>query len=207
MLRHTRPHSFVQLLAPSCLAHTISSIFFVCVSVFAYTHTCMCLLIKLIKLLPLTMWSFASVLASCFSLCSCSFAFSVSSYCFVCYAILSLLCLFFGLSSLCAPHAVCVCARETYVCSVCLAYMCIQPLCMLSRLACVTLYLWVCLVPLVQVVTSAFISLVWGSCSPLRSAPGQQHGRCHQTLQQTLTVMCTHVHHLVHTMSLFHSYT
>lgn len=37
------------------------------------------------------------------------------------------------------------------------------------------------LVPLVQVVTSAFISLVWGSCSPLCSAPGQQRSRCHQT--------------------------
>lgn len=59
---------------------------------------------------------------------------------------------------------------------------------------------WVCLVPLVQVVTSAFISLVWGSCSPLRSAPGQQRSRCHQTLQQTHTQ--SYVHCLIHTVSL-----
>lgn len=45
------------------LAHSISSI---CVCVFAYMHMHV-LLIKLIKLLPLTMCCFASVLASSFS--------------------------------------------------------------------------------------------------------------------------------------------
>lgn len=162
------------------------------------------LLIKLIKLLPLTMCCFASVLASSFSyvftlylfVCVCSFVFSF----YILFCLLN--CFIFALVSrpcvlVCPPCLLCVG-------DICLLCVCVLSVCVHSVCMSLGLHVWlcicvlcerVCLVPLVQVVTSAFISLVWGSCGPLCSAPSQQRSRCHQTLQQT------HTHSPMYTMS------
>lgn len=86
-----------------------------------------------------------------------------------------------------SPPAFAVC--EKHMSAVCACLLCMQSVRISHRL-----HVWLCicvlweralLVPPVRVVTSAFISLVWGSRSPLRSAPSQQHGRCHQTHTNT----------------------
>lgn len=88
----------------------------------------------------------------------------------------------------------CPCVFSFSVCEKHMSAVCACLLCMQSVRISHRLHVWLCisvlweralLVPPVQVVTSAFISLVWGSRSPLRSAPSQQHSRCHQTHTHT----------------------
>lgn len=114
---------------------------------------------------------------------------------FLCVYSFLILCLLFRvilvlliLSTLCAP--VFVCARGKHMLAVCLVKRPLYSLCVVYARMCESVF--VRLVPLVQVVTSAFISLVRGSRIPLRSAPSQQRSSCRQTTQQSLTAnMCT----------------
>lgn len=107
------------------------------------------LLIKLIKLLPLTMCCFASVLASSFSyvftlylfVCVCSFVFSF----YILFCLLN--CFIFALVSrpcvlVCPPCLLCVgdiCLLCVCVCVISVCALCVY----VFRFACVTLYLCV----------------------------------------------------------------